>query len=288
MSAAKPLPRTLTDGPDIAFSGTVPAGPVFASLRQARRVWAVAAIHGEAGRLGKLHGILGQRLRPGDRLVYLGNYLGVGPDIVGVVDELLAFRRELLCAPGAEPEDIVFLRGAQEEMWRKLLELQFATAPAEVLEWMLGQGADATLAAYGGSAPEGWAVCRQGPLATTRWTGRLRAAMHACPGHDELMANLRRAAFTAGGELLFVHAGVDPHRPLTEQGDAFWWGNGYFDEMSEPYCGFRRVISGYDRKRRPAHANKTIAAIDGGCGFGGQLNAACFDLTGAAVDWISV
>src|SRR3546814_16714501 len=63
----------------------------------------------------------------------------------------------------------------------------------------------------------------------------LRAAIRSNPGHDDLLTALRRAAFTEGGELLFVHAGIDPHRPLTEQTDTFWWGSGYFGGMVDPY-----------------------------------------------------
>ena len=50
----------------------------FAVLRKSRRVWAVAAIHGEAEKLATLHRALEPRIVAGDRLVYLGNYLGHG------------------------------------------------------------------------------------------------------------------------------------------------------------------------------------------------------------------
>ena len=61
----------------------------FAVLRRYRRVWAVAAIHGEADRLGRLHERLAGSLGPGDRLVYLGNYLGRGAAVAATVDGLL-------------------------------------------------------------------------------------------------------------------------------------------------------------------------------------------------------
>ena len=261
---------------------------VFATLVHPRRVWAVAAIHGERDRLAALHDALSERLTTGDRLVYLGNYFGHGPDIVGTVDELLSFRRDFLCLGGVEPGDIVYLRGAQEEMWRKLMEIHFAPGPSEVLEWMLKQGVGATLAAYGGSADQARGYCREGALAIARWTGSLRAAVRAHPGHDELMASLRRAAFTEGGELLFVHAGIDPVRPLSEQNDTFWWGTGEFGELVDGYAGFRLVVRGFDRHDGPARIGRTVASVDGGAGFGGTLNACCFDLNGQAVDWIEI
>ena len=87
---------------------------VFGTLACAERIWAVAAVHGEADRLRQLHDQLEARFAHGDRLVYLGNYLGHGDRIAATLDELIDFRRHLLCRSGMEPGDIVFLRGAQE------------------------------------------------------------------------------------------------------------------------------------------------------------------------------
>lgn len=253
----------------------------FARLRGASRIWAVASIHGEAERLVTLHEQLWPRLKGGDRIVYLGNYLGHGPDIAGTVAELLLFRCAVLARRGTFACDIVFLRGAQEEMWQKLLQLQFASAPREVLSWMLEHGVGATLAAYGGEPQRALAASREGAMGLTRWTAGLRSAMHAAPGHTQLMTALRRAAFT--DTLLFVSAGVDPSRPLDAQGDAFWWGGGRFLD-APPFAGFRRVIRGYD----PRHAGLVEAphavSLDAGCGFGGPLLAACFAPDGTLVE----
>ena len=101
----------------------------------------------------------------GDRLVYLGNCLGHGAEVRGAIDELLGFRRQILARPGMFPFDIAYLRGAQEEMWQKLLQLQFAPNPREVLGWMLEHGVGATLSAYGGSIQQGIVAARDGPLA---------------------------------------------------------------------------------------------------------------------------
>ena len=261
---------------------------MFASLEVARRVWAVGAVHADAERLRALHRSLETRLVRGDRLVYLGNYLGPGKDCLETLDELLAFRAWTLSRPGNEPRDIVYLRGAQEEMWTKLLQIQFATEPNGVLDWMLDQGVAAPLAAYGGDAGAARKCFREGTLAVTRWTGDLRARIHARPGHTELLGALRRAAYTEDGELLLVHAGVDPSRPVTEQGDTFWWGSGHFDEIDRTYCGFSKVIRGYDRAHRGVVIGAWAATIDGGCGFGGTLSAACFGLDGGVLDRIDI
>src|SRR5271170_6947970 len=109
---------------------------IFATLRSDRRVWAVSALHGEAGRLAELHAQIHGAFESGDQLVYLGNYSGHGPLVLETIDEVLLLRRSLLAMPGTDCEDIVFLRGAQEEMWQKLLQLQFAPNPVQVLKRM--------------------------------------------------------------------------------------------------------------------------------------------------------
>ena len=261
---------------------------VYATIDCAARVWAVAAVHGDAARLRRLHDTLETRFAHGDRLVYLGNYLGVGPTIRETLDELIDFRRHLMCLPGMEPEDIVYLRGAQEEMWRKLLQLQFAANPIEVFDWMLAHGVGATLAAYGGSAEDGRGRIRQGALALTKWTSALRHAMQAQPGHEDLMTGLRRFAVTSDAGLLFVHAGLDPTRPLSEQRDTLWWGGGDLAALEAPYAGFNLVIRGYDRARQGLRFGGFGASLDAGCGFGGPLIAACFLPDGSMVDRLDI
>ena len=71
----------------------------FAIIENARRIWAIGSIHGEADKLAALHERLFSRLAPGDRLIYLGNYLGYGPAIIETVDEILSFRRKFLARP---------------------------------------------------------------------------------------------------------------------------------------------------------------------------------------------
>ncbi len=260
----------------------------FATLRRPRRIWTVAAIHGEADRLAALHDAIDARFEPGDRLAYLGNYLGHGPDIPATLDELLRFRRAILARPGMMACDIVFLRGAQEEMWAKLLQIHLAFSPAEVLEWMFERGVAATLEAYGGDPKSAMARARLSAVELARWTSELRNAMNAYPGHYVLMTVLRRAAVTDDGALLLVHAGVDPSRPLAAQSDTFWWGSGGFDAMTEPYGGFKLVVRGYDRAGKGFRVTPPTATIDGGCGSGGALHAACFAADGELIDHIEV
>ncbi len=246
----------------------------------------MSAIHADVGRLSVLHDHLASQFAVGDRIVYLGNFVGRGDSVYETIAEMLGFRREILAIPGVLVGDLVYLRGAQEEMWQKLLQLQFAPNPKDVLAWMLDQGVEPTLRAYGGDADDGMAAAREGAVQLTRWTNQLRAAMRAAPGHNSLFAALRRAAFTKDGAVLFVSAGIDPSRPLPAQGDSFWWGAAGFDELTEPYFGCRRVIRGYDPANGGVSVGDVTATLDGGCGRGGTLTAAQVGADGQIMELI--
>ena len=222
----------------------------FAHLRDARRVWAIATINGAAERLIHLHDTISSRFQEGDRVVYLGNYIGYGDAVLATIDELLDFRRRVLGRQRGFACDVAFLRGAQEETWQKLLQLQFAPNPGEVLRWMVSAGMETTVRAYGGDLRQGFAATRDGPRAITRWTAGLRSAMNATPGHTTLFSVLRHAAFTKKLGVLFVHAAIDPSRPLAAQGDTFWWGRDDILDLKGSFEGFRRVVRGIDRERR--------------------------------------
>ena len=260
-----------------------------AVLRLPLRVWAIASVHGEVAKLSRLHREIAQRYQPGDRLIYLGNVLGRGGDPAGAVDELLAFRRAVIGTQGMFAGDVAILRGAQEEMWQKLLQLQLALNPVDVLTWMLDQGVAATLAAYGGNAADGIAAARSGAPACARWTATLRDAVYGRTGHTHFLSALRRAAVSepsdsAGAALLFVNAGLDVSRPLAAQKDSYWWPSADFDQIAAPYGDFVRIVRGFDKRANGLTEGLFTVSLDGGAGRGGTLLAVCLDAAGAVVD----
>lgn len=260
---------------------------IFATLRGDARIWAVGAIHAENERLSDLHLRIARSFEPGDQLVYLGDYAGHGREVRRTIDEILIFRRQLLACPGVEVGDVVFLRGAQEEMWQKLLQLQFAPNPVQVLQWMVSQGVGPTIEAYGSSSDEAILAARDGTLSLTKWTGQLRQNMRGLDGHTALFGALRHAAFTESGDILFVHAGIDPTRPLSAQSDSFWWGGASFAALQDHYGGYRRVVRGFDRRHGGVKETAYTVTLDGGAGFGGELVAACFAPDGTVLDLFS-
>lgn len=255
-----------------------------AFLDDAVRVWAIPAIHGEAGRLARIHDAIWQRIEDGDRVVYLGNMIGRGPEILATLDELLDFRRAVISAPGGFACHVVYLRGSQEVMWQQLLQLQFTPDPAAALGWMLPRGVRATLEAYGANVEAGLRAARGGTVTLTRWTSDVRQRMQRHPGHHELLGRLHNAAHTGDGGVLFVNAGLDPERPLDRQADLFWWHGTGFTRLDAPYDTFHRVVRGYDPGRGEPQERPYKLSLDLGCGNGGPLQAVCLDRAGDVLE----
>lgn len=257
---------------------------IFARLHNMRRVWAVGSIHGDVDRLRRLHRLIAGEFAEGDRLVYLGNFMGRGEHVRAVVDELLRMRRKLLAQPGMHACDIAFLRGSQEEMWQKVMQLQFAPNPREVLQWIINQGVGSTIEAYGGNVEEAMKAVRDGAVSITKWTNGLRATMRGAIGHGELMSSLRRAALTDDGRILLVNAGIDVGRPLNAQTDSFWWGGTEFSAIDAPYGEVIRIVRGFDRANAGLAQTTHTLTLDGGCGRGGKLLAGVLSAEGDVVE----
>ena len=251
------------------------------TLNATQRIWAVPAVLGQAEALRALHAALQEHLRPGDCLVYLGNYMGYGRAVADTVDELLRFRTEL------DGIQVVHLRGAQEEMWVKLLEIQWAMRPIETFQWMLTHGVEATLRDYGGDPALASSKFRAGVVVTTRWTTELRENFQDHPGHYEFLHGLASAAPTSNGKLLFVSAGIDPNKPLEKQNDAFWWNAAGFEAMAAPFEDFTFVIRGFDANHKGIQTGPHTISVDAAGSVDGPLQATCFDPDGNVVESLS-
>lgn len=259
----------------------------FSILGRPNKIWAISSIHADIDRLTQLHDAVFERIMPGDRIVYLGNYTGFGLHSRETIDELLVFRRLLLAQPGMQPSDIVYLRGAQEELWQQLLQLQFNPQPVDALLSMMGNGLGNTMQSYGISAHDGIMAAREGTMSLTKWTNTIRHTVRENAGHDCFMTQSRRAAFTQCDErypLLFVNAGLDPSRSLEQQEDCLWHSGDGFSDMTDSYAPFEKVIRGFDPKHQGVHLNCVTATLDGGCGFGGSLVCASMSAEGEIYD----
>ena len=237
-------------------------------------MWTIPAIHGNLSALTLIHDALLERIKPGDRILYHGNYTGYSLESASCIDEILTFRRMVLAMRGMKPTDFVYLRGQQEQIWQKLLQLHYAPDPTDVLIWMLGNGLNNTLLSYGINPYDGLEACKLGSNGIAKWLNHIRETVRKHKGHAALASAQMRAAYistSAAYPMLFVHAGLDAQNPLELQGDSFWWDGGAFDTIEYAYKPFEKVVRGYDPQHRGLYLNCITANVDDGCGFGGKL-----------------
>jgi hypothetical protein len=265
----------------------------FAELGAPRRIWAVAAIHGEVDRLATLHDHLAGRFNVRDRIVYLGNYLGSESTTnTATFDEIMAFRAAVMSKSGVEPSDIVYLRGPAEESWQRLLRLQFAPNPTQALDRALASGVEGYLRLYGVSVNDTRSVARAGSITITRWTNQMRSLQRATPGHEALMCSMRRAAYTQvhadQKKTLFVPAGFDSSRSLEDQGEALWWSSAPYRVAGRSQNAFNRIVRGFDSVNSGSVLDEAAVTLDGGCGRGGPLICGSFTSNGKLSEIVAV
>lgn len=204
--------------------------------------YAIGDIHGS---LDKLKSLVEACLEHADgrdmRLVFLGDYIDRGPDSAGVVRLLISLQLEL-------QERLIALKGNHEAWALALLD-----GEAEVSTWLRNGGGE-TLASY-----------------AAKDIGDLP------PAHLDWMRSLRLCF--DDGRRFFVHAGIDPDKPLAAQDeDVLLW-------IREPFLtdarDYGRLIvhghtplTGAKPDLRSNRLNLDTAAV-----FGGPLTAALFDDT---------
>ena len=152
-------------------------------------LYAVGDIHGESEMLRELLAKL--PLGPGDRVVFVGDYVDRGPDSKGVVDRLIAFSREHPCE---------FLLGNHESMFLDFLGWKgpdYFGGDAFLLN-----GGDRTLASYDYFRHLG--------------SGQGEFALPA--DHEKFFRGLK--LYHREGDYLFLHAGIGRH--LLGESDVDW------------------------------------------------------------------
>ncbi len=202
--------------------------------------YAIGDIHGSLEKLKSL--IAGCRQHADDRemrMVFLGDYIDRGPDSAAVVRLVMTMQAET-------PDSVITLKG-NHEAWA----LAVCDGAMPVLGW-LRNGGTATLKSYG--------VADVGDL----------------PGpHLNWMRSLR--VTYDDGRRLFVHAGVNPQKPLDaqEEEELLWIREPFLDDERD--YG-RLIVHGHTPLEtavpdlRANRLNLDTAAV-----FGGPLTAAIFD-----------
>lgn len=166
-----------------------------------------------------------------DRIVFLGDYIDRGPDPRGVVETLLTLRRRV--------PRCIFLMGNHERMLLDVLA-------GQNLPRYLANGGLATLLAY-------------------RDKGHLRLPAT----HWQFFNSLQR--FYQTGKYIFVHAGLRPGYPLSQQteDDLLWIRDVFLTSTAD---WGKTVVFGHTPLRKPYFGPRRIG-LDTGAVYGGTLTA---------------
>lgn len=217
----------------------------FHEFKKTNKIWAVGSLHSNIKSFQSIKNYILSNFSCGDKLIFLGNVIGFRDNSKEIITEVLSLRFNLMAKFYLNHDDIVFLRGAQEEMFSKLLQLQIAPNPMEIIDWIFSHGVDQTISSYDFDPEEFRNVASQGTIQINKLTSKLNHKISITSGHKEYFSNLKHAAYSESKKVLFVNRGVDLSRPLSAQNDCFWWGYQNFSLVNKPYNTFKRIVRGY-------------------------------------------
>ena len=221
-------------------------------------IYAVGDIHGQFEELQRVLDLIVEDGGPDAKIIFLGDYVDRGPDSRSVVQTLMDGVND-----GRNWHPI---KGNHDRYFTRFMSDQTIYDPATRpdLFWFNPRlGGDKTMLSYGVDAPDGAPV---GPIH--------EAAQAAVPqAHLDFLDALPLVHHEK--ELLFVHAGLRPGVPLSEQAedDLVWIRDGFL-EHPDPFDWL--VVHGHTALDYPEHAGNRVN-LDGGAGYFRPLHAAVFD-----------
>jgi serine/threonine protein phosphatase 1 len=231
-----------------------------------QRVYAVGDVHGRADLLDILLEQISadaETHEGPDRpaLVFLGDYIDRGLQARQVVDRLLGLPKAVF--------DLHFLRGNHEAAL-----LEFLDRPESGMTWF-GLGGAETMFSYGVRVPS--------PSASPRELRFASRALRAAIPHEHLRFFARLEPYVRLGDYLFVHAGLRPGRPLSQQTVEDML------EIRDPFLKSKArwpyvVVHGHSPVEQACRTHRRIA-LDTGAYATGKLSAVRLD--GASVSFLS-
>lgn len=235
-----------------ATSDTLPV------VNQHECIYAVGDIHGRHDLLDALFEkiVEDSQQMPEERqmkIIFLGDYVDRGDNSKDVLDRLVLVKERLA-------DQTTFLAGNHEAAL-----LGFLSDPVKNSNW-LEFGGRQTLVSYGVAPPK---------------SAESRTELHevrdrfqqAISDHLPFLQSLQR--YVQSGDVIFVHAGLDPKLPVDRQtDDALLWGNSSFLE-EEGYPNLRVVHGHYDAYE-PVVTDARIC-VDTGAYYSGRLTAVRLD-----------
>ena len=256
MGMLRPL-RSLLGRKTGPAPGPEPASAVPDLPRPASTTYVVGDLHGRADLLELMLELIDAHIggtgSADPQLVFVGDYVDLGPDSAGVLSRLAELTRDF-------PDNVTCLMGNHERMLLDFLDDPALRGP----RWIRAGGA-ATLESFrispdnltASATAEDWADAARRLAATLDESGRAWLA--------------DRPLSWCSGNLWVVHAGADPARPMADQSSrVLLWGHPEFD--SAPRGDDAWVAHGHTERDVPLVAEGRIA-VDTAAWSTGRLTA---------------
>ena len=145
----------------------------FQEFKNINRIWAIGSIHSSINSFKSIKDYILVNFQKGDKIIFLGNLIGFRSKSKEIISEVLKLRFSLMAKFNLNHEDIVILRGAQEEMFSKLLQLQIAPNPIEIIDWIFSHGVDQTVLSYDLEPEQFRSIATQGTIQINKLTSKL-------------------------------------------------------------------------------------------------------------------
>jgi len=224
-------------------------------------IYAIGDIHGHLEALKAAHErIEADRAREGargTRIVHIGDLVDRGPDVKGVLDFLISRQ--------AEDEGVICLTGNHDRLMLGFLAPETELDPrTDAFDWLRpDMGGGATLESYGVTRGWNW----------TRKTFAQRAVEAVPAAHVDFLRTLPLRYETK--DQLFVHAGINPGRPLDDQAeeDLLWIRAPFLEDPTDHGV---LIVHGHTPVREVEHLGNRVN-IDTGAGFGRPLSAVAIE-----------
>ena len=224
-------------------------------------IFAIGDIHGCLNQLISIHDQIfnyKNYKKEEDLLIYIGDYIDRGPKSKQVIDQILQLKNKEI--------KTVFLMGNHEEMM-----IDFLFNKINNLENWLINGADQTFKSYDIEVVE---FIKDG--FEDHIIDKLRKVLieKLGNGHLNFFKNLQLTFSVA--QYLFVHAGIDPKKNLTDQSkqDYLWARSNDF--FHKDFKAEKIIVHGHTPEKNVVNFPYRIN-IDTGCYFSGKLSCVCLN-----------
>ena len=114
----------------------------FVEIKKSKKIWAIGSIHSRLDAFESIKEYILSEFEKEDTLIFLGNVIGFGKESKKTLTSVIDLRNKLMAKFYLGSEKIIFLEVLRKKCLLKLLQLQTAPNPIDIVKWMFDHGVD--------------------------------------------------------------------------------------------------------------------------------------------------